>query len=171
MDMLLFAELDPGNYQIYKDTFIDLTSPPVFDPYVELGFWCVLCPDGADCTQPGVFQANVTAQESYFMGVDNTGTVFFPCLNDACTPDGDRHCASGYTGPSCTECEPNLVLADGFTCEQCPSEIISILAFLGGLSVFVLYLLYKVKKKQNGEAPSLSGVYTKITLSTFQVQL
>lgn len=110
----------------------------------------------------------MSAQDDYFMGVDGTGTQFYSCLNDACS-DRSQGCAEGYTGESCTECEPGLVLAEGFKCEMCPSEVMTILAFLSGLTVFVAYLLYKAKKKQNGEPPSLSGVYTKITLSTFQV--
>ena len=106
------------------------------------------------------------------MGLDGTGTVFFECLNEeACSPSADRNCTPGYTGPSCTECETGLVLSDGFKCELCPTKAMTVLAFLGGLSMFVGYLLYKVKKKQSGEAPSLSGVFIKITLTTCQVRI
>ena len=60
-----------------------------FDANEVLGFWCVPCPEGADCEEPGNDIATVGAEEGYFMGLDETGTLFVPCLSDiACDADG-----------------------------------------------------------------------------------
>ena len=42
---------------------------------------------------------NVSASEGYYMGLDETGLVFFTCLNDACDAGGG--CAQHYTGFLC----------------------------------------------------------------------
>ena len=166
-DYLSFEELDQRQYESYRAMFIDGPDPPPFDASARLGFWCVSCPVGADCADVGRSLGNVTAQEGYFMGVDGTGKTFFICLNaDACNASG---CATGYAGDSCTECDTGLVLSDGFKCEYCPSEWMTVLAFLSGLIAFGAYLVYKVQIIESGQTISLTSVFTKITLSTCQV--
>ena len=93
-DFVLFSELDEDQYDGYNQEYISATSPPDFDAHAVLDYWCVPCPDGADCVEPGTVLANVSAQAGYFLGLDNTGTVFIECLNEACDTGG---CAQHYT--------------------------------------------------------------------------
>ena len=109
------------------------------------------CPDGADCVTPGQTIEDVSALEGYFMGFDGSGTVFLPCLNEAaCTHSDDSGCASGYTGDACTQCVNGSVLTDGYKCELCPDETMTILVFLMGVSIFASYLIFKLRSKRKG---------------------
>ena len=130
--------------------YIHADPLPDINPYSILGFWCVPCPEGADCITAGQTIGNVSALEGYFMGFDGSGTVFLQCLNvDAC--DEDSECATGYTGDACTQCDVGLVLTDGYKCELCPDEKLTILVFLMGVSIFALYLILKLRSKRKGK--------------------
>jgi len=99
--------------------------------------------------------------------VDGTGTMFVSCFNDACEAGGG--CKEGYTGSACAECMDGTILDDSYECIECPSVFITILMITGGLVLFLAYLAAKVKMKRTGEKPKLSQVYSKIIMSTLQV--
>ena len=163
-----FKQLDSEGYEIYQQDFdADATTELDFNPYEYLGFWCVPCPEGADCSNDGTTLANVQAIANYFIGVDESGTAFFECLNNACLAEGD--CATGYTGVGCTECNGDDLVFTDFECKKCPHLGLSILALLCGIMVVALYLRYKINSKRQGNPPSESSVFYKILMSTFQV--
>ena len=92
----LLQELDPDSYSLYYSTHIS-NSVYEWDANEYLGFWCALCPEGADCTTKGITLDTVLPLPGYFTGIDETGTVFFTCFNsEACLDDGA--CQHGYTG-------------------------------------------------------------------------
>ena len=156
-----FREIDPDGFEIYEGVAQD------FNPNAELGFFCALCPNGADCFEQGTTIANVTAMENYFLGIDSTGTTFFPCFNTACMEGGG--CDEGYTGPSCTNCEEGLILTDTYECAQCPSTFVTVAMLLGGLLLLLTYLYFIVKQKRSGAKPKTTSVFLKIVMSTLQV--
>ena len=169
----LFEQLDPAAYSSYVIKYgkgedsTTATGDDYFDPNEVLGFWCPLCPEGASCNVLGTEIETVRAAAGYFEGSDNSGSVFFPCLNDACGADGQ--CAPGYTGFSCTTCEEDLVLSKNFVCKACPDVVLAgTLIGLGVVTIF-LYLYYKQNSKRQGKSPSGFNVFLKIVLSTFQV--
>ena len=173
-DYSLFAELDYDGYTRYMDTHVlssdesdsDPATTDVDDQNEHLGFWCVPCPEGADCSQPGTSVDNVTVLDGYFLGVEGSGTVFLACLNDACEQGGS--CSPGYTGSSCTECDGNdLVLGSEFQCEMCPQVWQMILGLLLGFLCFLAFLYYKMNSQKEGYQ-SLD-VYVKIVVSAFQL--
>ena len=100
------------------------------------------------------------------MGLDETGTVFFPCINEAAC--GDAGCADGYTGPTCTECTNSSMILSDFECMHCPSMVENVGAFITGVFLYLSYLSYKVKKKQSGTAPNQWGTFYKVVLTTCQ---
>ena len=51
----LFSELDSDSYLIYEQEFISNPNAPSFNPNEHLGFWCAVCPTGADCFASGTF--------------------------------------------------------------------------------------------------------------------
>jgi hypothetical protein len=64
-DEEMFAQLDPDQYSNY----ISLqASSQVVNPSELLGFWCVPCPEGADCRARGTTLENVQPLEGYFLG-------------------------------------------------------------------------------------------------------
>ena len=59
-------------------TYIDVgsaLSSPFMDPNEALGFWCVTCPVGADCSQPGTTLDSVNATADYFVGLDGNTKI------------------------------------------------------------------------------------------------
>jgi hypothetical protein len=95
-DFLQFQSLDPAAYDVYLNAYVINLPLDGFNPSRDLGFWCVICPLGADCTAEGTNISTVMAISGYFEGIDGSGTTFLPCLNDACS--GNGLCAQGYTG-------------------------------------------------------------------------
>jgi hypothetical protein len=160
---LLFQQLDPSNYEAYMATY-ELAGN-VSNPSQEIGFWCVMCPQGADCTLPGRTQASVRALAGYFPGLDSNGTVFFACLNNACGENGV--CADGYRGFSCTECDEDLV-QDGFECKRCLEFGYTILFFVLFLLAFAAFTVYSYFEKRKGEFKTIN-VFFKISVSTCQL--
>lgn len=164
-DYLLYASLDAAGYAVYVRDFIENSSSVSFDPSPYLGFWCAVCPIGADCTSPGTRIETVVSLNGYFTGVDNTGTTFFTCLNDACQGGGD--CAEGYTGPTCTECDQGMVIVDSFTCGTCLGTAWMLLIFIMAFFAFMAYIFYRltsVAQLYDGKE-----VYFKIMISCLQV--
>ena len=103
-DLVVFQDVDPAGYNTYYSLYIDgAEDSSVFDPNELVGFYCALCPEGADCGTDGTTLANVTASEGYFIGINSAGTSFLTCLNDHCLDQGA--CSDGYTGISCASCE------------------------------------------------------------------
>lgn len=167
-DYTMFQELGQGDsYEHYLRHYIEADPMPEFDPNELLDFWCVTCPEGADCTLSGTTLDNVQALKDYFKGLDGVGDVFFNCLNEHCSDDGE--CDDGYTGFSCTSCEEGLVLTDGFICEECPATATVVIMFLLMLLLYGSYVAYKVGQKHKGKLPSETSVFYKIMLSTCQV--
>ena len=54
------------------------------------------------------------------------------------------------TGDACTQCGNGSVLTDGYKCELCPDETMTILVFLMGVSIFASYLIFKLRSKRKG---------------------
>ena len=95
-NLLLFNDLDSENYNIYRSTYIT-NNDAIWDPNEYLGFWCSICPLGANCSVKGTSLDSVQPQEGYYIGLDFTGTQFFECFNpEACV--GTGICQPGYTG-------------------------------------------------------------------------
>ena len=123
-------------------------------------------PTGANCIETGTTIGNVTAQEGYFLGLDDTGTMFIPCLNEACGSEG---CIPGYTGSSCTTCDgEDLVLGTGFTCSTCLPMWQTVSIFVAGGLAFGLFLAYKMSGKRVKTYKSRS-VFFKIVISSLQL--
>lgn len=170
-DYLLFSEMDPEGYDIYNSIFIlgerseSSDDDVIFDANEYLKFWCVECPEGADCMQSGTVLENVSASEGFFLGLDGSGTTFIPCLNSACGIDGN--CSHGYTGPSCTECDGEGLVLDDFKCIQCPETWKTVFIMLGGVVAFTLFLMDKLNDAKQGYLAH--NVFLKIVVSSFQI--
>jgi len=112
-DILLFQQVDDDSYESYLISYIQADPMPPYNPNEIQGFFCALCPEGADCQQVGTTLSSVNASESFFVGVDESGIVFLPCFfEDACGEEGV--CAEGYAGVACAECADNLILNDDY---------------------------------------------------------
>jgi len=169
-DNAFHDENDPW-YQILNDMdaeaveeYFGLTDEERHHIINDISYYCVACPDGADCSEVGTTMDNVLAEELY--AVDSTGTYFVPCHPpEACQTQG---CALGYTGIFCKECFVNdterYVPVD-LTCVKClPTEgtyVIMVTCFL----LFVFYVYNKLK----GRPPRSYGVWFKIFYNSFQV--
>ena len=175
-DIELFLEVDPNAYEDYINVYVDLASEdwpnPHFDPNTHLEFWCAQCPEGAECSVPGATLLNITATEGFYLGLDGTGTEFFPCLNDACKAEST--CFAGYTGNACVECEEGLVRTPSldFECSTCPSSFGTVLSFLIMVLLFGLcfiYIFFRKKARFRVASRELNFVLAKIIISTWQV--
>ena len=142
-DILIFEEVDKDGYETYHAKYIEAVPAPSFDPNEQVGFFCAACPEGANCIVQGTTIHNVSALDDYFLGVDGTGTTFFPCFNDACSMGGN--CSDGYTGLACTQCETGLILNDKFECETCPKVLLMVIMVTGGLGLFFGYLVFSIR--------------------------
>jgi len=161
-----FEALDLETHAAYVREFTNANPAPDFDASEYLGFWCVECPEGANCFQTGTTVDNVEPEEGFFIGVGSDATTFLTCLNEnACAADG---CAEGYTGESCTECSQGLVLDDSFECVECPALVVTLVLLLVGFIVFVLVLVIKNHDVKNG-GYTKKDVFAKIIISSFQV--
>jgi len=160
-DEEMFAQLDPDQYSNY----ISLQAgSQVVNPSELLGFWCVPCPEGADCRARGTTLENVQPLEGYFLGLDEVGTDFFHCLNKACLGSGE--CMQGYTGPTCTQCTGDLIAGDGFECKECLNIGITVFILCFGAMMILVYVYYRVQSQDSYEP---RDVYIKILVSSFQV--
>ena len=158
-----FERLDPEAFALWSETY----TSGVFDPNEHLGFWCVACPEGANCLQTGTVAAEAEPLDGYFSGVDGTGTSFLTCLSaEACAEGGG--CSEGYTGASCSQCEEGLYLNDTFECTQCPALIVTILLLLAGAIIFILVLVFKMNDVKSGGFTK-NDVFIKVIISAFQV--
>ena len=164
-DYVLFESLDKGSFEIYMRSNYSMQGG-MYNPHEELGYWCVECPWGANCSQTGNHIDTILPEIGFYMGLDGTGTAFFPCFNDAC--EGGQ-CSTGYTGSSCTTCGENLVLDQDFECQPCPSLGLSVTAIVVSLMALMGYLGYKMWAQSVQKSPSLSSVFYKIIVTTCQV--
>jgi hypothetical protein len=155
----LLTELDPDGWE---DQVAASTSNAILD------FWCVPCPNGADCSLEGTVLANVTALEGYFMGLGAVGTHFYTCLNAACLVGGE--CAAGYEGDFCTECSEGLIQTTDFECSECVDPGVTVTIFVLGIVAVVGLLVYKVHAARTEETglPSLMSTWFKIVMSGLQ---
>jgi len=168
----LLGEVDPTLLQVYN-LFLDTATNTTFDPHTDLGFWCALCPRGADCDRRGSTISTVVSKPGFFMGSDGTGTNFFQCLNKACLGGADKNktCSEGYTGDFCTECVPGLVQAANFQCSKCLNVAVLVVILVVCIMVGVAVMVLLVREIQSS---SLTGVQMhaltfKIVASAFQV--
>ena len=139
-DYVLFEKLDPVGYNIYMNVFgPEANDIPSFDPNAYLDFWCVACPEGADCIADGTVIETVQSLEGWFTGVDGSGTAFFSCLNEACLAGGD--CDTGYTGLGCTECDSTDYVLSDFECKKCNSLPLNLTTLVTTLSVNISFAI------------------------------
>jgi hypothetical protein len=121
-------------------SFVDSTQPEKLA--------CVLCPEGADCSQPGTTIENVKALPGWWPDITRTNSKFIKCMNAACV-GGEKVCAPHYFGNLCTRCEKGLTRDDStFECNFCPDPamnkvrivlvIIAVVAVLSGVIFFTV---------------------------------
>jgi predicted outer membrane repeat protein len=121
-------------------SFVDSTQPEKLA--------CVLCPEGADCSQPGTTIENVKALPGWWPDITRTNSKFIKCLNSACI-GGAKVCAPYYFGNLCTRCEKGLTRDDStFECNFCPDPtmnkvrivlvIITAVAVMSGVIFFTV---------------------------------
>jgi hypothetical protein len=164
-DLTTFSALDPVAYSIYRRDYQNAVKEP--NPYQRLGFWCTPCPVGCDCTVVGTAISTAGPLPGYFRGVDDTGMAYYSCFNDACLQNNS--CSPGYAGPFCAECDEGFVLEEGFKCSRCPNFGISVITFIGGVSLLGFYLIYKLQDVKRGY--QAVDVFLKICLSSIQTNI
>jgi len=138
----------PGAYYDQAKT-CDLAGTPYTNPC------CSACPAGGVC--PG---GNYDGQPivpypdtGYYRLEDGTTILFFECSPlEACNGGIDKNswCSSKYRGNKCAQCARNH-FRDGAMCTKCPPTDVSLLVFLGLLSIVFLYGFFKF-------APYLKGL-------------
>jgi hypothetical protein len=114
--------------------------------------------------------STVLPLDGYFPGQgDDDGSVFIPCLNEACVGGGT--CRYGYTGDFCGECEEglDLVMGSDFVCRRCPTSTVSLVVIGSALLCLTGYIYYTVSKKTKGKFPKTRSTFFKIVTSSAQV--
>ena len=152
-DQQVFQQVDGAGFRLYQEQLLRNTS--TLNPNEIIGIVCAKCPVGADCSLEGTNISSVQAADGYFKGLDDTGTYFSLCLNEACLRGGN--CSDGYTGTLCTECdntqsEVQVVLSKGFACTECPPLELAVLVMTLALLVVVGLLAYRLRQTRNKKA-------------------
>ena len=96
---------------------------------------CQPCPSGADCTQPGVTQADMAALPGWWR-TENI-TVFYRCLRQEHCLGGQAlnssQCEAHRVNPLCAVCAPGYHTFFGGTCQACPPK--------GNSTVFLVFVI------------------------------
>eukprot|EP00808_Paulinella_micropora_P010916 g20679.t1 len=135
----------------------------------KLGFYCVPCPQGANCSRAGTHLANIQALPGYFKGTDSSNSTFFSCfIPNACS--GAAKCVDGYTGPACAQCDVGYVSDGAFGCNEClPSSQLIPISIAALIFLFLacgFYIRHLVTSSH-----LLTDTLVKVAISGIQVNI
>ena len=133
-----------------------------------VNFTCLLCPEWASCSQPGLTYDTVFPQPGYypilnFNTSDPTALGFQGCLyGSACVGDNSYYCLPGYTGALCAACADGYEISSQFQCGPCLDPAINkarlILVAFGSILFFMVYAHINSDPKKNSVSSSVSQV-------------
>ena len=103
---------------------------------------CILCPEGADCSNPGTRFEDMVPLPGFFRPNRNSVQFYVCDPPSACVAGSVGECAEGYEGVACRSCEPQYFRNLQGECEVCgDSGVITVIAVTCTLGVVLLAAL------------------------------
>jgi hypothetical protein len=116
---------------------------------------CVECPEGTDCTRPGVAALTLPLEAGHWRSSESSMEVLQCGEAEACTGNGTDACAEGHRGPLCELCDDGWAKAGGVCVECAGSSSGKTWGALGAAAVVVTvlgmcaYTARHARKKKN----------------------
>ncbi|GMI20673.1 hypothetical protein TeGR_g13516, partial [Tetraparma gracilis] len=131
---------------------------------------CLACPDGTDCSDPGITVESLPLKQGYWRSNSSSHNIV-QCYTEAtCTHPNrtttaadfnlDDQCKEGHTGPICNVCLKGYAKSVTGECDMCvyessvPDEMYAFVAILGVVTAIILACVrrrIKTKRKKRKE--------------------
>ncbi|GMI20715.1 hypothetical protein TeGR_g3237, partial [Tetraparma gracilis] len=135
---------------------------------------CLTCPDGTDCSDPGITVESLPLKQGYWRSNSSSHNIVQCYTEAACTHPNrtttaadfslDNQCKEGHTGPICNVCLKGYAKSVTGECDMCvyessvPDEMYAFVAIVGVVTATILACVRRrIKKKRKKRKERLAA--------------
>ncbi|GMI37858.1 hypothetical protein TeGR_g14131, partial [Tetraparma gracilis] len=135
---------------------------------------CLACPDGTDCSDPGITVESLPLKQGYWRSNSSSHNIVQCYTEAACTHPNrtttaadfnlDNQCKEGHTGPICNVCLKGYAKSVTGECDMCvyessvPDEMYAFVAIVGVVTATILACVRRrIKKKRRKRKERLAA--------------